>query len=103
VREDMAQTLNKYRDVRFQEETVERDGTSLDGCTFENCLVMVDKGETVLDNCSLKGCRFMLRGNAYTIGKIISLFPHGKPLRVLDFEEPGPWSKDRSSEEASQA
>jgi len=30
----------------------------------------------------------MLRGNAYTVGKIIRLFAGKNPLKVLDMEEP---------------
>jgi hypothetical protein len=30
----------------------------------------------------------MLKGNAYTVGKIIKLFTHEGPLKVLDIEEP---------------
>jgi len=30
----------------------------------------------------------MLRGNAYTVGKIIKLFTGKSPLKILDMEEP---------------
>jgi hypothetical protein len=30
----------------------------------------------------------MLKGNAYTVGKIIKLFTGKSPLKVLDMEEP---------------
>jgi len=30
----------------------------------------------------------MLKGNAYTVGKIIKLFTGKSPLKVLDIEEP---------------
>jgi hypothetical protein len=36
----------------------------------------------------INNCKLMLKGNAYTVGKIIKLFTGKNPLKVLDMEEP---------------
>jgi hypothetical protein len=51
-------------------------------------LIILERGETELSGCSFKNCKLMLRGNAYTVGRIIKLFTRESPLKVLDMEEP---------------
>lgn len=36
----------------------------------------------------LKNCKLMLKGNAYTVDKIIKLFTGKSPLKVLDMKGP---------------
>ena len=78
----------KYKNSRFSGKKIEVDGKSFNGCLFEDCIIVVEKGETDLGGCRFKNCKLMLRGNAYTIGKIIKLFTGKSPLKVLDFDEP---------------
>jgi len=78
----------RYKNSKFSGKKIGVDGKSYNNCEFENCIIIVEKGETDLSGCRLKNCKLMLRGNAYTIGKIIKLFTGKSPLKVLDFDEP---------------
>jgi len=70
-------------------ERLELDGNSYENCTFEECLIVLEKGETALRGCFFNHCKLMLLGQALQIAKILQNFTGGKPLRVLDFAEPG--------------
>jgi len=78
----------RYKNSKFSNEKVELDGKSFVHCEFENCIIILEKGETEVSGGSFKNCKLMLRGNAYTVGKIIKLFTGKSPLKVLDMEEP---------------
>ena len=78
----------RYKNSRFSNQKVELDGQSFIRCEFENCMVILERGETEVSGCSFKNCKLMLKGNAYTVGKIIKLFTGKSPLKVLDMEEP---------------
>ena len=78
----------RYRNARFSNQKVELDGKSFDHCEFENCMIVLESGETNLSGSSFKNCRLLLKGNAYTIGKIINLFSGKGPMKVVDFQEP---------------
>ncbi len=78
----------RYKNSKFFNKKVELDGTSFIHCDFENCIIILEKGETEVSGCRFKNCKLMLRGNAYTIGKIIKLFTGKGPLKVLDMDEP---------------
>jgi len=88
VQPDMSGYGVNYRNASFRGEKIEVDGKAFRNCTFENCIIIVEQGNTVLDGCRFDTCKLMLRGNAYTIGKLINLFTSGHPLKVLDFDEP---------------
>jgi hypothetical protein len=51
-------------------------------------VIILERGDTKLSGCSFKNCKLMLKGNAYTAGKIIKLFTGKSPLKVLEMEEP---------------
>src|SRR4030066_2480855 len=78
----------RYKNAKFSNEKIELDTKSFIHCEFENCIIILERGETEISGCSFKNCKLMLRGNAYTIGKIIKLFTGKSPLKVLDMEEP---------------
>ena len=78
----------RYKNSKFFNEKVELDGKSFIHCEFENCIIILEKGEAAVSGCSFKNCKLMLKGNAYTVGKIITLFTGKSPLRVLDMDEP---------------
>ena len=78
----------RYRNAKFSNEKIELDGKSFIHCEFENCIIILEKGETDVSGCGFKNCKLMLKGNAYTVGKIIKLFTGKSPLKVLDMEEP---------------
>ncbi len=80
-------TVN-YKAATFCNEKIEVDGKSYRHCEFENCLIIVEKGNTNLSGCRFKNCKLMLRGDAYTVGKLIKLFTGKSPLKVLDVDEP---------------
>ncbi len=84
----MAGYTVRYQGTKFANQKVELDGKSFTHCEFENCMIIVETGDTEVSGCSFKNCQLMLRGNAYTIAKLIRLFSREKPLTVLDFEEP---------------
>jgi len=78
----------RYKNSKFTGQKIEVDGKAYHQCEFENCLIIVGKGETDLGGSKFKNCKLMLKGNAYTVGKIIKLFTGKSPLKVLDFDEP---------------
>ena len=78
----------RYKNSKFSNEKVELDGKTFIRCDFENCIFILEKGETDISGCTFKNCKLMLKGNAYTVGKIIKLFAGKNPLKVLDMEEP---------------
>jgi len=78
----------RYKNSKFSDQKVELDGKSFIHCEFENCIILLERGETEISGCSFKNCKLMLKGNAYTVGKIIRLFTGKSPLKVLDMEEP---------------
>ena len=55
---------------------------------FSNEKIILERGETEVSGSSFKNCKLMLKGNAYTVGKIIKFFTGKSPLKVLDMEEP---------------
>jgi hypothetical protein len=79
----------KYKNKKFVKERVELDGHSYEHCDFAGCLIILERGETEIENCTFKDCRLMLVGQALRIAKILQTFIGEKPLRVMDFAEPG--------------
>jgi len=78
----------RYKNAKVSNEKVELDGKSFIHCEFESCIIILERGETEIYGCSFKDCKLMLKGNAYTVGRIIKLFTGKSPLKVLDMEEP---------------
>jgi len=78
----------RYKNAKLLNEKVELDGKSFFYCDFENCIIILEKGETDVSGCTFKNCKLMLKGNAYTVGKIIKFFTGKSPLKVVDMEEP---------------
>jgi hypothetical protein len=78
----------RYRNATFTKERIELDGAYFENCGFKDCLIVLERGETDIRGSSFLNCKLLLRGNAYTIGKIIKLFTGKSPLKVLDFDEP---------------
>jgi len=94
----------RYKNKKFIKERVELDGHSYQHCIFEGCLIVLERGETEIENCTFKNCRLMLYGQALRIAKILQIFIGQKPLRVLDFAEPGIFGqKDLTTEHAEDA
>ncbi|MFH1436492.1 MAG: hypothetical protein ABIJ56_12300 [Pseudomonadota bacterium] len=77
-----------YKNKKFRKEKVELDGKVFVGCEFDECIIILETGETDLRNCRINKCRLMLKGAAYTVAKIIKLFSGQAPLKVLDLDEP---------------
>jgi len=84
----MVDFKTRYKNSRFSSQKVEIDGKSFLNCEFENCMIVLERGETEISGSRFKNCRLLLRGNAYTIGKIINLFSGKGPMKVVDFQEP---------------
>ena len=79
----------KFKNKKFVKERVELDGHSYEHCDFVGCLIVLEKGETEIVGGTFKDCRLMLVGQALRIAKILQNFIGEKPLRVMDFAEPG--------------
>ena len=84
----MAEYRVRYKNAKFSNEKIELDGKSFIHCEFRDCIIILEKGETEFSGCTFNNCKLMLKGNAYTVGKIIKLFTGKSPLKVLDMEEP---------------
>jgi hypothetical protein len=93
----MTDYKTRYKNSRFSNQKVEIDGKSFLNCEFENCMIVLETGETDISGSRFKDCRLLLRGNAYTIGKIIHLFSGKGPMKVVDFQEPL-FEKDSSAQ-----
>jgi len=78
----------RYKNAKFSSEKIELDEKSFNHCEFQDCMIILETGDTELSGCTFKNCKLMLKGNAYTVGKIIKLFTGKSPLKVLDMEEP---------------
>ncbi len=78
-----------YKNRKFKKERIELDGHSYTRCEFEGCLIVLQKGETEIEDCKFNNCRLLLLGQALHIAKILQVFIGEKPLRVLDFDDPG--------------
>ncbi len=77
----------RYKNSKFSNELIELDGKSFIHCEFENCIIILEKGETEISGSRFTNCKLMLRGKAYIVGKIIKLFTGNSPLKVLDIKE----------------
>ena len=84
----MADFRVRYKNSQFKKEKLEVDGKSFTACEFEDCILIVENGDTDLSGCRFKNCKLMLRGNAFKIGKLIELFSKKGPVKVLDVDEP---------------
>lgn len=78
----------RYKNTRFTNQKIELDGKTFDHCEFENCMIVLEDGDTTISKCRFTRCQLLLRGKAYAIGKIINLFSGKGPLKVVDFSEP---------------
>ncbi len=85
----------RYKNKKFVKERIELDGHSFEHCEFEDCLIVLEKGETEIQACTFQGCRLLLLGESLRIAKILEIFLGDKPLRVLDFAEPGIFGKKK--------
>jgi hypothetical protein len=78
----------RFRNSKFSHQKIEVDGKAFHHCEFKDCIIILEKGETDLGGSRFENCKLMLKGNAYTVGKIIKLFTGKSPLKVLDLDEP---------------
>jgi hypothetical protein len=85
----MSTVFTRYKNKTFTKERIELDGHAYEHCTFAGCLIVLAKGETELQSCIFNDCKLMLLGPALQIAKILQNFIGNKPLKVLDFAEPG--------------
>ncbi len=63
---------------------------------------MLEKGEAEIKGCTFNHCRLMLLGQALRIAKILQLFIGDKPLKVLDFAEPGVFGERQLATEGTE-
>lgn len=85
----MSAVFTRYKNKKFIKERIELDDHAYENCTFIDCLIVLEKGETEIKNCVFERSRLVLRGQALQIAKILQNFIGDRPLKVLDFAEPG--------------
>ena len=95
----MSPIQTRYKNKKFVKERVELDGQAYENCEFEGCLIVLEKGETEIKGCTFNNCRLMLHGQALRIAKLLQLFIGDRPLKVLDFGEPGIFGEKHSTTE----
>ena len=98
----MSGIVTRYKNKKFVKERVELDGHAYDNCTFVECLIVLEKGETEIKSCVFQKSRLMLLGQALQIAKILQNFIGEKPLQVLDFAEPGIFGKETFTTEGTE-
>jgi hypothetical protein len=99
----MSSFTTRYKNKKFVKERIELDGHAYEDCEFEGCLIVLEKGETEINGCKFNHCRLMLLGQSLRIAKILSLFIGNKPLKVLDFAEPGVFGEKHLPAEHAEA
>lgn len=99
----MSTVFIRYKNKKFIKERVELDGKAFENCTFVECLIVLEKGETEIRNCVFERSRLMLRGQALQIAKILQNFIGEKPLKVLEFAEPGIFGAKLSTAENAES
>ncbi len=99
----MSTVFTRYKNKKFVKERIELDGQAFENCTFVECLIVLEKGETEIKNCVFERSRLMLRGQALQIAKILQNFIGPKPLKVLDFAEPGIFREKFSTAENAES
>lgn len=85
---EMEEYKVRYKNSTFSGQRIELDGKYFNHCQFKDCIIVLERGETNISGSSFENCKLLLKGNAYTVGKIIKLFTGESPLKVLDFDEP---------------
>lgn len=70
--------MNKAFNNAYKNEQIRLDGTAWERCSFNNCEIIINTGDTTIENCHFNDCKLILEGNAETIVKIIELFFPGK-------------------------
>ncbi len=98
----MSPIQTRYKNKKFVQERIELDGNAYERCEFEGCLIVLERGETEVKDCTLNRCRLMLLGQALRIAKILQLFIGEKPLKVLDFSEPGIFGEKKPTSERTE-
>ena len=88
----------RYKNKNFTKERIELDGHAYEHCDFEGCLIVLEKGETEIHACTFHDSRLMLLGQALRVAKILQNFIGEKPLRVLDFAEPGIFGEKKKTD-----
>jgi len=78
----------QYKNATFTGQKIELDGKYFKHCQFKDCIIVLESGDTRIVGSNFENCKLLLRGNAYTVGKIIKLFTKKSPLKVLDLDEP---------------
>ena len=87
----------RYKNKKFVRERIHLDGHTYENCEFHECMIVIEKGETVVKGCRAHKCRLLLLGPALQVAKILQTFLGDKPLRVLDFAEPGIFAEKKGS------
>lgn len=95
----MNPVFTRYKNKKFIKERIELDGQAFENCTFVECLIVLERGETEIKNCVFERSRLMLKGQALQIAKILQNFIGHRPLKVLDFAEPGIFGEKISTAE----
>jgi hypothetical protein len=93
----MSPITRKYKNKKFMKERIQLDGSAYENCEFHECLIVLERGETEIKGCQAHQCKLLLLGPALQIAKILQTFLGDKPLRILDFAEPGIFGEPKPS------
>jgi len=85
----------RYKNKKFVRERIQLDGNAYENCEFQECLIVLEKGETEIKSCRVHKCQFLLLEPALQIARVLQTFLGDKPLRVLDFSEPEIYGKEK--------
>jgi hypothetical protein len=78
---------------KFTQACIDLDSHAYDPCPFEGCVITLEKGETEIQGCTFNNCKLMLVGLALRISKGLQNFIGSKPLKVMNFADPGSYGK----------
>ena len=62
--------MSSHSENLFQNATILLDGNEYRGCVFQNCQVVIGRGNFSLIRCSFHGCGFQFVGEAENIYKM---------------------------------
>jgi hypothetical protein len=97
----MSPVQTRYKNKKFVKERIELDGHSYENCTFEGCLIVLEKGEAEIKGCTFNHCRLMLLGQALRLPKFSALHRRQTAEGHKISPRPGFWKEKFTAESAN--
>jgi hypothetical protein len=89
----MSAKFIRLKNRKVTQARIDLGGHGYDPCPFAGGLITLEKGETEIQGCTFNNCKLMLVGLALRISKGLQNFIGSKPLKVMDFADPGIYGK----------